>query len=75
MTWIKTAAYFKSQFESTIEYNLSLHLQYAVVIAEGLGRSLNIQSALKKPLEMLCEFDHCKIFPSVSGILTTNLTP
>ena len=71
--------------------NLSLCLQYAVVVADGLRRSLNIQSPLEKPLEMLCvcvssitvnsslnlpvllllllfvcEFDHCKIFPSVS---------
>ena len=59
MTWIKTAtAFFKSQFESTTEYTLSLHLQYAVVVADGLGRSLNIQSPLEKPLEMLyvCKF-------------------
>ena len=53
MTWIKTA-YFKSQFESTSEYTLSLRLQYAVVIVDGLRRSLNIQSPLEKPLEVLC---------------------
>ena len=70
MTWIKTA-YFKSQFESTSEYTLSLCLQYAVVVADGLGRSLNIQSPLEKPLEMLCvcEFDHCKFLLEFTGVV------
>ena len=56
-----------------------------MVVADGLGRSLNIHKVLSKSLlkcyKFLLEFtgivvvrkfDHCKIFPSVSGILTTN---
>ena len=96
------------------EYNLSLRLQYAVVIA--IWSRKKSEYSLEKPLEMLCVcvcsitvnsslnlpkfdhcksckfllefigvvvvvvvvlrvFDHCKIFPSVFGILTTCLTP
>ena len=52
----------KSRFKSIKKLTLFLHLQYAVVVPNGLGRSLNISN----PLEMLCicEFDHCKKFPS-----------
>ena len=38
------------------EYNLSLHLQYAVVISDGLGRSLNTQKVLSKSLLKCCVF-------------------
>ena len=92
------------------EYNLSLRLQYAVVVA--IWSRKKSEYSLEKPLEMLCVcsitvnslnlpkfdhykfkfllefigvvvvvvvvlrvFDHCKIFPSVFGILTTCLTP
>ena len=91
------------------EYNLSLRLQYAVVVA--IWSRKKSEYSLEKPLEMLCVcsitvnsslnlpkfdhckfckfllefigvvvvvvacvFDHCKIFPSVFGILTTSDT-
>ena len=54
-----------------------------MVVADGLGRSLNIQSPVEMPLEMLytivvvvvvVEFDRCKIFP-VSRNSYHSLTP
>ena len=83
MTWIKTA-YFKSQFKSTVEYTLSLRLQYAVVVADGLGRSLNIHKVLLKSLLKCCvcvssitvnsslnlpKFDHCKFLLEFTGVV------
>ena len=93
------------------EYNLSLRLQYAVVVAIWSRKkseyslevpleccvcvcSITVNSSLNLPkfdhcksckfllnllalllLLLLRVFDHCKIFPSVFGILTTCLTP
>ena len=36
------------------EYNVSLHLQYAVTVADGLGRSLNTHEVLSKSLLKCC---------------------
>ena len=48
---------FQVPFQVHKKSTLFLHLQYAVVIADGLGRSLNISNPLEMPLEMLCEFE------------------
>ena len=53
-----------------------------MVVADGLRRSLNIQSPVEKPLEMLCvcsvtvnsslnlpKFDHCKFLLEFIGIV------